>query len=246
MLRLVGMEREKVFQKMTRVDYSTFCVILAAFAPKLQQSSARCAARILSPQDRLVLVLNRLAYDDHSPLKNLSFSLPPSTESKYRVEGIALLHEALQTVPQDQMTWPNVAEMQQLSDRVVLRVPELQGVFGVIDGTMISIPRPKDAADQQDYYTSYKMKHCIKCVFVFATDGTIIWETHNLPGSWHDSVCCTHANFYNSFEQCLCGPESGSTASWRTAASQSHPISSQLHPTAACSECPRRLKTSGE
>jgi hypothetical protein len=100
-------------------------------------------------------------------------------------------------MPEAAIKWPLAAEMQQLGDLTACRVSALGRAFGAVDGSLFTIPRPLDHEEEKRYYTGYKCLHCVKCVFVFSSDGCVVWAATNLPGSLHDSWCCTIAGLYD-------------------------------------------------
>jgi hypothetical protein len=150
----------------------------------------------LSAEDTLGLVLRWLAGASDEIDLGLGWGLPQSTVSKYLRFGIECLELALRSLPDASVRWPSVAEMAQLGERMAHRSYALRHAFGVIDGTVISIPRPVDYVQQGFYYTGHKKKHGVKCVFVVGTDGCILWSATNFGVSMHDSYCAMLSGFY--------------------------------------------------
>lgn len=73
-------------------------------------------------------------------------------------------------------------------------------IIGFIDGTTSRITRPDHKDVQELFFSGYKRKHCIKNVFVFGADGTIIQAVYNAQGKWSQ---CQHPEIGHSRGGCF-------------------------------------------
>jgi hypothetical protein len=193
--------------KHTRLDVVSFGRLLEAFrvefaSPILHENRQSClAGRILEADDVMGLVLHGLATGCRAAESCVMFGIPEGTRSKYWKFGLECLHRALQSMPEAAIAWPTTEKIEEFGARIASRVPSLGRAFGVVDGSLFAIPRPAGSAVQRLFYSGHKAKHAIRCVFVFAPDGTMIWFSTNYPGSWHDSHCAEIGGLYRELRE---------------------------------------------
>ena len=180
---------------MTRLDLGPFTRLLHSFHEAFLASGTE--RRIADSESVLGLVLHALSRGPSGTDSCRQFGFTPSNRSKYWRDGLALLVDVLRTMPEAAIVWPSQEQMVQLGDLTACRVSELERAFGALDGSLFSIARPAGNAEQRRYYSGYKCTHAVKCVFVFGSDGCIIWSVVNLPGSLHDSWCCSLGGLYD-------------------------------------------------
>lgn len=75
----------------------------------------------------------------------------------------------------------------------------LPNCWGFIDGTVRGIRRP--SAEQEEYYSGHKRKHCVKYQSILCPDGIIVNLKGAFPGRRHDSGILRETNIYNQLEQ---------------------------------------------
>lgn len=86
------------------------------------------------------------------------------------------------------------------SERLLQPAPQglFEGVYSIVDGTLIEIARPKDAALQKDCWNGYKKINCVNFqIVVRISDGRIVAISGPLPGGLfsHDLTCWRYFRF---------------------------------------------------
>ena len=77
--------------------------------------------------------------------------------------------------------------MAQLSRLVSRRMPGLTNIFGFVDGLSVPCQTSSDQFEQNAYYNGWKAGTFVNNIFVFSSEGKIVFASLNCPGSWHDS-----------------------------------------------------------
>lgn len=65
------------------------------------------------------------------------------------------------------------------------RFPTLSNVIGFIDGCNCFVHAPSAPDEQNEYFNGWLQDTFVSGVFLFATDGTVIWANINFPGDAH-------------------------------------------------------------
>jgi hypothetical protein len=124
------------------------------------------------------------------------FGLTPAACNRLLWRGLHALQSAFRAnaVPEAELRWPSLLEMQRLSELVLAREPLLSAYrpFAFMDGLRVQVQNSDDRTEQNAYYSGMEGHACIGNVFVFAADGCIIWWRGNCPGSWHDITIASH------------------------------------------------------
>ena len=63
---------------------------------------------------------------------------------------------------------------------------ELKDIVCIVDGTRFPISMPTDQKAQRPYYSGKSKSHNITALFVTLMDGTPIYVSPTMPGSWND------------------------------------------------------------
>ena len=142
--------------------------------------------RKLQELDVLGLTLAWLHTPTWQQMLCLVWGCNPSSLSSHLKDGKTVLLQALKACPEAQVQWPTAPEMEIFASMISARQPELQGVFGFVDGLNLAIFKPPYGEEQNAYYNGWLGGCYASSIFVFAPDGTIIWATVNWPGSWPD------------------------------------------------------------
>ena len=198
--------REAALRSMTRFDSGSFALLLREFSAAffLRCGGGRPLRRVLYPEDMLGLALTALASGDRGYELSFFFALPPSTRSRYLGMSLLLLREALNRIPEAQIIWPDECRQKELGRLVASRVPALGCAFGALDGSIFDIQHQRGRKGRA-YYNGHKCRNATKCIFVFGSDGTILYVAANLPGSWHDSHAAEMCNLYHLVDDTVRG-----------------------------------------
>ena len=165
------------------------------------RTSNRGRKRLCSTWDILGLVLCYMHTTDTEGALGQKFGYTPSTTNRYLHEGRTVLLETLRAIPEAAVKWPSHRRMEYHAQRIHAAQPCLPGCFGFVDGLNIPIQDPSDPVEQNAYYNAWLAGCFCSNVFVFDSEGCIIWCCTNAPGSWHDSAISTQ--LYCLLRECV-------------------------------------------
>jgi len=137
--------------------------------------------------DVLGLVLKHLT--STCSLKDMCqiFAQSPAVVSRNINKGMELLLVVVSTDQSCKVEWPSPGKMQEFAQLITDRHPELNHVFGFVDGVYFPMFDPADSDIQNAFYNGWKAMCSVTNVIVFSPEGCIIWASFNYPGSWHDA-----------------------------------------------------------
>ena len=186
------------FLEMTALTRGAFELLHAEFDRDLRElwqacrstNSQRGRPRKMNTKDCLALVLCYYHRTDCQSTLCQKFGVGPATLNTYLNEGRPVLLDVLRRVRAGRVTWPSPSKMQRLASKIETAQPHLKGCFAFVDGLNISIQNPSDPIEQNAYHNGWLCGTFCSNVFVFDSEGCIIWYRINSPGSWHDSSQC--------------------------------------------------------
>ena len=182
------------YLEMTSLTVGAFRKLHDVFGPRMLERWQRNRVhkngrkRIASTWDCLGLVLSYMHSTETEAQLGQKFGYPPPTCCRYLKEGREVLLETLREMPEAAIKWPSPSRMEYLAQRVHAAQPALPGCFGFVDGLNIPISDPADPVEQNAYYNAWLAGCFCSNIFVFDSEGCIIWCCINAPGSWHDSA----------------------------------------------------------
>ncbi|ETV67580.1 hypothetical protein H257_16306 [Aphanomyces astaci] len=114
------------------------------------------------------------------------FSLTPSTFARVLGRAEDALWRTLKSIPDASIRWPSKFKQAYWASKSNAREPLVHGVFAFVDGKNLRVQEPSNADLQNAHYNGW-----LHCVFVtgvvcYGLGGTLIWGSHNCPGSWND------------------------------------------------------------
>jgi len=115
------------------------------------------------------------------------FGVTNPTVSRILRRLIVLVPRKLRRNAKCRVEWPSTDKMAQLSRLVSRRMPGLTNIFGFVDGLSVPCQTSTDQFEQNAYYNGWKAGTFVSNIFVFSTEGKIVFASLNCPGSWHDS-----------------------------------------------------------
>lgn len=212
-------QNDRAFITTMGVNFHTFSQILnGGFAlqwnttpiPRVDSTATgapRLGRRSLDAAGALGLVLHYLNSTMSETSLQEIFALIPATVSRYLNFSMAILLEALRSMPEAKVTWPtHTQEYNELSELIQSRHSLLQGAFGFIDGLNLAVQVSDDDEIENATYNGWLHDHFISNILVFSPKGTIYIQytsmtakAHllllgliigcrlNAPGSWHDA-----------------------------------------------------------
>jgi hypothetical protein len=131
----------------------------------------RPGARSLDAEGALGLALHYLSSTMREITLAQIFALTPSTISRYIRFSLAILLQALRTMPSAAMNWPAENEFPELSELITARHPRLAGAFGFIDGLNLPVEVSEDPDIANAYYNGWLKAHVVSSVLVFSPEG---------------------------------------------------------------------------
>ena len=159
-----------------------------------------------TPADRLLFILTYLKQNAIQEVHGQLFGMSQSNVSKW----VQLLLEILNTALASQCLLParTAAELAaQLQAETALVDPEAPPLF-CHDGTERPVARPRDADEQEIYYSGKKKEHTIKNVVIVDADGAIRFLSATYEGKAHDKRIADEAQ-YELPEGSVLGQDSG-------------------------------------
>ncbi|RHZ26679.1 hypothetical protein DYB31_008490 [Aphanomyces astaci] len=127
------------------------------------------------------------------------FSLTPSTFARVLGRAEDALWRTLKSIPDASIRWPSKVKQANWASKSNARKPLVHGVFAFVDGKNLRVQEPSNADLQNAHYNgtflseldSLNVIRWLHCVFVtgvvcYGLGGTLIWGSHNCPGSWND------------------------------------------------------------
>jgi hypothetical protein len=115
------------------------------------------------------------------------FGVTNPTVSRVLRRLIFLVPQKLRNYAKCKVEWPTAEKMAQLSLLVSRRMPGLTNIFGFVDGLSVPCETSTDQFEQNAYYNGWKAGTFVNNIFVFSSEGKIVFASFNCPGSWHDS-----------------------------------------------------------
>jgi hypothetical protein len=86
------------------------------------------------------------------------------------------------------MSLPDTNKLQEYQEIISHMHPDLQDVWGTMDGLKIRIEQAPDGVVQGPFYDGWKCDHYVTTVLCVAHNGTIPACFYNVPGCKHDST----------------------------------------------------------
>ena len=189
------------YLEMTALTVGSFRKLHDEFAPRMTahwdsnrvneggpRVSQRGRPRLCSTWDALGLVLCYFHQMDLQGSLGQKFGFTPSATNRYLNAGREVLLQTLRHMPDATIKWPRRHEMERHARRISRAQPHLTGCFGFVDGLNIAIENPADPIEQNAYYNGWLSGCYCSNIFVFDSEGCIIWCCLNNPGSWNDSA----------------------------------------------------------
>jgi hypothetical protein len=149
-----------------------------------------------TPTKHAVLAMMLTFYCDTISQKRLVelFGMPRSTQSRVMRKAEIALFRALQHIPDAQVNWPTLQQQQLWSAAVTRREPLIIKKWGFIDGKNFKVQRPGSHDLQNACFNGWLHSTLVTGVVLllkigtlcFGADGTLVWGSHNNPGSWND------------------------------------------------------------
>ncbi|KAG8720587.1 hypothetical protein FRC08_018799 [Ceratobasidium sp. 394] len=148
--------------------------------------NSRTGACSLNTAGALGLLLHYLCRTQGETGLQQIFALIPSTISCYMHFTMPILLDVLCGLPEGKIYWPMIQEMEVYSLMIEAHYPDLQGVFGFIDGLNLPVATSSDPYIENANYNGWLHAHVVSNIIVFAPNSMIISVVLNAPGSWHD------------------------------------------------------------
>jgi len=180
--RLLDRRDVVTFMKYLRLDVTSFDKLLVCFARVYDcasltgGTSGRPSRRALSSRMALALVVRYLVSGVSSDEQCLEFGISPATRSRVLRVGMACLLQAWEAIPAARIAFPTHAECHAYADRVTnMSGGIVRNCIGFLDGIILHLERPGDAAREHWSYNAYKAHNGYKMLVLFGADGAILY-----------------------------------------------------------------------
>jgi hypothetical protein len=114
------------------------------------------------------------------------FGLTESSCSRLLTLSEHVLNRALRDMHDARIRWPEESQMADFAAMIHSREPNIDNVFGWMDGVNLPVQEPGCPSLQNALYNGWKSSTFVSAVCVWGPDGTAIYAKYNCPGSWHD------------------------------------------------------------
>ena len=216
------MQNERRLRAFTGLDTATFTDLLPHFTLALERylnhttldgyvregdrAITYANSPLPTPADRLLFILTYLKQNAIQEVHGQLFGMSQSNVSTWVRRLLAILDDAL--AAQRLLPARTAAELaDQLRAEMVELDPEAPPFF-CHDGTERPIARPKDADEQEIYYSGKKKDHTIKNVLLVDASGAIRFLSATYEGKAHDKRIADEAQ-YRLPEGSVLGQDSG-------------------------------------
>ena len=116
------------------------------------------------------------------------FGIPPSTQSRVMINAENALAASIPQLHEARIVWPTPAQQEEWSAIITAREPLIENKWGFIDGKNFRVQEPTDTDMQNAMYNGWLHSVFVTGCLCYGVDGTLVWGSHNYPGSWNDSV----------------------------------------------------------
>jgi len=178
---------DMAFRCTTGFSRHAYDILLECFVHDYK--ARRLGGPTIEPGDALGLILHWLNSTMRAKTLSMLFSIPSGSISRVLQRALHALSLTLARLPEASIRWPSVERMEELAERVALRVPGLGfSCFGFVDGVKFPVLEASgDTNKQNAYYNGWKKACFVSNVIVTGSDGCILWAKFNCPGSWNDA-----------------------------------------------------------
>jgi hypothetical protein len=137
-------------------------------------------------------------------LLQMVFGVTNSVLSIFLKFGIWLLFKVLKNEEHAQVKVPEVDDIATYKAAIQDNIPDLSGVWCIMDGLKIPIQKAADEETQNAYYNGWLHGHFVGFVYVFVLSGFIMACMLNAPRLWHDTVITKNGGLYEMLSLCFC------------------------------------------